>query len=105
MDVEFPKEFWVEKTRNGIIHRKGNIGYQTRRRVEVGLLIESRSGNVRRYDPPADNRWRFAEDFDEKEGGNVIVDRCEEYLAALTEMVEDWENKLKKHQHLDSTLD
>jgi hypothetical protein len=32
--------------------------------------------------------------FDEKEGGNVIVDRCKEYLDALTRMIDEWENKL-----------
>jgi hypothetical protein len=39
---------------------------------------------------------RFAINFDKKEGGNVIADRCEEYLDALTQMIDDWENnKLK----------
>jgi hypothetical protein len=44
-------------------------------------------------DPPADNRWRFATAFDKKEVGNVIVDRCRQYLAALNQMVKEWENQ------------
>jgi hypothetical protein len=96
LNDNFPMDFWVEKTRNGITQREGNIGYQTRRKVVARLSMKRRDdGSIYafRNDPPADNRWRFAEKFHTKEGGKVIVDRCEEYLAALTKMIEDWENQ------------
>jgi hypothetical protein len=97
LNVKFPKEFWVEMTRNGVIHREGNLGNVTRRRVTARVIGETRGNGsiwVRRSDPPADNRLRFAEGFDESEGGKVIVNRCRDYLDALTEMIDEWENTL-----------
>jgi hypothetical protein len=98
LEVNFPYEFWVGKTRNRIIHLVGNIEHETRRKITSRVIGERREDGsiwVRQSDPPADNRWRFAEKFHKKEGGKVIVDRCEDYLAALTQMIEEWENKLK----------
>jgi hypothetical protein len=85
-----------------IIHREGNIEGGFRIQVTVGLRLETNTKNgstsVRRDDPPADNRLRFATTFDSKEGGNIIVDRCRDYLDALKLMVKDWEdNYLKSH--------
>jgi hypothetical protein len=97
MNAEFPYDFWVVKTRNGVIHREGNIQNEIRTKVTTSLRLQSNkdgSMSVYRNDPPADNRLRFAIKFDDKEGGNVIVDRCKDYLAALTQMVDEWENKL-----------
>jgi hypothetical protein len=99
LNVEFPSQFWVVKTRNGVIHRKGNIKNELRRKVTASITVKTREDGsmyANRDDPPADNRLRFAAKFDEKEGGNVIVDRCKEYLAALTQMVSEWENKQLK---------
>lgn len=96
MEADFRREFWVVNTRHSIIHIIGNIGYQTRKIVVVDLIIEVRSGNARRYEPPQDNRWHFAQDFDPIEGGKVIIDRCKEYQNALTQMVDDWENNHSK---------
>jgi hypothetical protein len=98
LNVNFPIDFWVEKTRNGIIHREGNIGDETRKLVTAEFPIITKEGGsmwITRHDPPQDNRWRFAEKFDKEEGGNVIVDRCKDYLDALTQMIEEWEDKLK----------
>jgi hypothetical protein len=95
LEVDFPYEFWVKKTRHRIIHLIGNIGYETRRLVVAEFpIITKEDGSmwITRHDPPADNRWRFAQDFDPIEGGKVIVDRCKEYRKALTQMVDDWEN-------------
>jgi hypothetical protein len=97
LDSNFPHIFWVVKTRNRIIHLAGNIGYETRRRVTSTVTLktnEDGSMSAFRNDPPQDHRWRFAGKFDNKEGGKVIVDRCSEYLDALTQMVNDWENQL-----------
>lgn len=97
LNANFPVDFWVERTRNRVIHTIGNIGYETRRRVTARLSMKRREdGSIYAYrdDPPADNRWRFATTFDKMEGGNVIVDRCREYLDALTQMVNAWENRL-----------
>lgn len=97
LEADFSYNFWVVKTRNRIIHLIGNIGYETRRKVTTRVVLEKNGGGgwgAYRDDPPPDNSWRFAEKFDNKEGGKVIVDRCEEYLAAMTQMVNDWEKQL-----------
>jgi hypothetical protein len=98
MNTEFPYDFWVIDTRNEIIHREGNIQGEFRTVVTIGLRLESNkdgSMSVRRDDPLPDNRLRFAARFNEKEGGNVIVDRCRQYLDALKLMVNVGEDKLK----------
>jgi hypothetical protein len=100
LEADFPQDFWVVKTRNRIIHLVGNIGYETRRRVEARVTMKRREdGSIYAYrdDPPQDHRWRFAQSFHKKEGGKVIVDRCDEYLAALTRMINDWENRPGQH--------
>jgi hypothetical protein len=66
LNVEFSDQFWAVKTRNGIIHREGNIGYETRRRVQAKLVFkQNKDGgwDAFRDDPPPDDRWRFAEKF------------------------------------------
>jgi hypothetical protein len=96
LNVEFPYQLWVIKTRNGVIHREGNIQGEIRRKVTATVTVRTREdGSMYAYrdDSPADIRLRFASTFD-KEGGNVIVDRCKEYLDALTQMTDEWENKL-----------
>ncbi len=98
VEAKFSYDFWVKNARNNIIHVKENLQPQMRRQVTIGLRLQSnKDGGTDAYrdDPPADDRLRFAEEFDEIEGGNAIVDRCKDYLDALTQMVEDWENKLK----------
>ncbi|HYZ58489.1 MAG TPA: hypothetical protein VE544_02450 [Nitrososphaeraceae archaeon] len=98
MNAEFPSDFWIVKTRNGVIHREGNIQSEIRTKVSASLRLQSNkdgSMSIYRDDPPADNRLRFAARFDEKEGGNLIVDRCWEYLTALKQMVSEWENRPK----------
>ena len=55
LNVEFPYEFWVVKTRNGIIHREGNIQDELRRKVTTSLTMkttEDGSMSVYRSDPP-----------------------------------------------------
>jgi hypothetical protein len=104
LNVKFPIDFWVDKTRNGIIHREGNIQGDFRRKVTAALRLQrNKDGrmSVIRDDPPPDNRLRFAAGFYEKEGGNVIVDRCWDYLDALTHMIVEWENKLAGTQTSD----
>lgn len=95
MNADFSYQFWIIDTRNGIIHRKGSIRGEFRRQVIVGLRLQSNkedgSTSICRDDPPADNRLYFAIDLDKKEGGKVIVDKCREYLNALTQMIEEWE--------------
>ncbi len=96
LNVKFPYEFWVKKTRNRVIHLTGSLQDQIRRKVVTRVTMKRREdGSIYAYrdDPPADNRWRFATNFDKKEGGNVIVDRCREYLDAVTQMVNEWENR------------
>jgi hypothetical protein len=99
MNTEFPDKFWVVKTRNGVIHREGNIQGEIRTKVTTGLKLQSNkdgSMSIRRNDPPPNNPLVFASQFDEKEAGNVIVDRCRKYLAALKQMVREWEDKQLK---------
>ena len=98
MNVDFSSHFWVCEMRNGILHRRGTIQPQLHIPVTIGLMLRSNKDggtDAVRYDPPPENRLCFAKEFDEKEGGKVIVDRCREYLDALTQMVDDCENKLK----------
>jgi hypothetical protein len=97
LEVKFPYEFWVKKTRNRVIHLTGNLQDHIRRKVTSSLTLETKedgSMSIYRNDPPDDPRLRFAKKFDKKEGGNVIIDRGKEYLAALTQMIDEWENKL-----------
>lgn len=96
LSVDFPRDFWVERTRNRVIHTIGNLRDETRRRVTTRVIGERREDGsiwVQRSDPPPDNRLRFARTFDVDEGGNVIVDTCRDYLDALTRMINDWENR------------
>ena len=73
-NVKFPYDCWVLKTRNRVIHLKGSLQDQIRRRVTVGVTMKKREdGSMYAYrdDPPADNRLRFAINFDKKEGGKL----------------------------------
>jgi hypothetical protein len=40
LNVKFPIDFWVDKTRNGIIHREGNIQGEFRRKVTAALRLQ-----------------------------------------------------------------
>jgi hypothetical protein len=46
-NVKFPYDCWVLKTRNRVIHLKGSLQDQIRRRVTVGVTMKKRKMEVR----------------------------------------------------------
>lgn len=96
LEANFPHGFWMVETRNRVIHLIGNLRGEIVRKVATGVTLKGREdGSMYAYrdDPPQDNRLRFATRFHGREGGNVIVERCKDYLAALTQMIDDWEDR------------